>query len=60
MQTNTTYKIKADILEWENMFTLSKLLTSNTTLIEFQFKIIYTVYARDSYVSKFENTVSKI
>lgn len=36
------------------------MITTNTKLIEFQFKIIHRVYASDSYVSNFDNTVSKV
>ena len=39
---------------------LSKSLTNDTKVIEFQFKIIHRVYASDSYVSNFDNTVNKV
>ena len=54
------YFIDFSDVKWKNIFTLSKTLTSNTKLVEFQFKIIHRVYASDSYVSNFDNTVSKI
>ena len=36
------------------------MLTTNIKLIEFQFKITHRVYASDSYVLNFDNTVSKL
>ena len=45
---------------WNKIFTLIKTITFNTKLIEFQFKIIHRVYASNSYVSNFDNTVSKV
>jgi len=53
------YLIEFSPLQWKKIFTLSKSLTNNTKLIEFQFKIIHRVYASNSYVSNFDNTVSK-
>jgi len=44
---------------WTYIFTLIKAITLNTKLIEFQFIILHQVYASDSYVSNFGNTVSK-
>ena len=35
-------------------------MTYNSKLIEFQFKLVHRVYATDSYVSNFDNTVSKL
>ena len=46
--------------QWRKIFTLARNLTHDTKLIEFQFKIIHRVYATDSYVSNFDNSVSKI
>ena len=53
------YFVDFSDIKWKNTFTLIKTITSNTKLIEFQFKIIHRVYASDSYVSNFDNTVSK-
>ena len=53
------YFIDFSNLTWKNIFTLIKTITMNTKLIEFQFKIIHCVYASDSYVSNFDNTVNK-
>ena len=46
--------------QWKQIFTLSRSLTNNTKLIEFQFKIINRVYSSDSYMSNFYNTVKRI
>ena len=35
-------------------------MTYNSKIIEFQFKLIHRVYATDSYVSNFDNIVSKL
>jgi len=53
------YFIEFTDLKWKNLFTMAKLITMNTKLIEFQFKIIHRIYASDSYISNFDNTVSK-
>ena len=53
------YFIDFSEIRWKNTFTLIKTITTNTKLIEFQFKIIHHVYASDSYVSHFDNTVRK-
>ena len=45
--------------KWKKIFCLSKFLTKDTKIIEFQFKILHRVYATDSYVSNFDSTVSK-
>ena len=39
---------------------LAKQATCHTKIIEFQFKIIHRIYATNSYVSNFDNSVSKI
>ena len=44
---------------WKNIYTLAKYLTQDTKLVEFQFKIIHRVYATDSYVAKFDETVNE-
>ena len=54
------YLIEFSPAQWKKIFMLSKSLTNNTKLIEFQFKIIHRVYASDSYVSNFDNTVSRV
>jgi len=46
--------------QWKRIFILARSLTSNTKLIEFQFKIIHRVYASNSYVSHFDNTVNRL
>ena len=46
--------------KWKQIFTLTKSITGDTKLIEFQFKIIHRAYASDSYVANFDNTVSKM
>lgn len=45
---------------WKKIYTLAKYLTRDTKLVEFQFKIIHRVYATDSYVAKFDETVNEI
>ena len=54
------YFIEFTEKQWKIIFCLAKSLTFSTKLIEFQFKIIHRVYSSDSYVSNFDNTVSKI
>lgn len=54
------YFIEFSQFNWRRIFTLTKSITLNTKLIEFQYKIIHRVYASDSYVSNFDNSVSKI
>ena len=54
------YLIEFSPAQWKKIFTLSRSLTNNTKLIEFQFKIIHRVYASDSYVSNFDNTVNRV
>lgn len=54
------YLIDFSPIQWKQIFMLSKSLTNNTKIIEFQFKIIHRVYASDSYVSNFDNTVNKV
>ena len=54
------YFIEFSSAEWKKIFCLSRMITSDTKLIEFQFKIIHRVFPTDSYVSNFDNTVSKI
>ena len=44
---------------WKYVFTLAKLLTCDTKMREFQYKIIHRVYASNSYVSNFDATVQK-
>jgi hypothetical protein len=46
--------------EWKQIFCLSRTLTSDTKLIEFQFKIIHRCYAADSVVSNFDPSVSDL
>ena len=53
------YFIEFSDIKWKYIFTMANSITMNTKLIEFQFKIIHRVYASDSYVSNFDNTVSK-
>ena len=38
---------------------LTRSITYNTRLIEFQFKVIHHAYATDSYVSNFNYTINK-
>ena len=45
--------------QWKSIFNLTRSITKNTKLVEFQFKIIHSVYASDSYVSNFDNSVNK-
>ena len=45
---------------WKKIFCLNRKLTLNTKVFEFQFKIIHRIYASDSYVSNFDDTVSKL
>ena len=54
------YLIEFSSAEWKKIFCLSRLITSDTKLIEFQYKIVHRVFPTDSYVSNFDNTVSKI
>ena len=54
------YLIEFSPAQWKKIFTLSRSLTNNTKLIEFQFNIIHRVYASDSYVSNFDNTVNRV
>ena len=53
------YLIEFSSHQWKEIFCLSQLITSDTRLIEFQFKIIHRVFATDSYVSNFDPSVSK-
>ena len=53
------YFIDFSVIRWKNTFTLINTITTYTKLIEFQFKKIHHVYASDSYVSHFDNTVRK-
>ena len=53
------YYIDYSDTKWSNIFILTKSLTLNTKLIEFQFKIIHRVFATDSYVSNFDMSVSR-
>ena len=53
------YLIDFSPAEWKKIFSLTHLITSDTKLIAFQFKIIHRVFPTDSYVSNFDNTVSK-
>ena len=53
------YFIDFSEIKWKKTFTLIKTITTNTKLIEFQFKKIHHVYANDSYVSHFYNSVRK-
>ena len=53
------YNIEFSENEWKKIFCLTKSITVNTKLQEFQFKIIHRVYASSSYVSNFDKTVSK-
>ena len=53
------YFIEFSKIQWKSIFNLARSITKNTKLVEFQFKIIHRVYASDSYVSNFDNTVSK-
>ena len=43
--------------EWETVFILAKTITKYTKIIELQFKIVHRIYASDSYVSNFDETV---
>ena len=52
------YDITFSEQKWKQIFTLSQNLSDNTKLIEFQFKIIHRVYASDSYVSNFDQSVN--
>ena len=54
------YLLEFSSAEWKKIFCLSRLITYDTKLIEFQFKIIHRVFPTDSYVSNFDNTVNKI
>ena len=54
------YYIEFSKWKWKYIFTLTKLITCHTKLREFQFKIIHRVYATNSYVSNFDNSVHKI
>ena len=53
------YYIDFSDRKWSDIFLLTKSLTLNTKLIEFQFKIIHRVFATDSYVSNFDVSVNK-
>ena len=43
--------------EWNSIFQLPWLITSNRKLVELQFKIIHKVYASDSHVNHFDKTI---
>ena len=45
--------------QWTKIFNMPRLLTFDLRLVELQWKIINRVYATDSYVSNFEQNVSK-
>ena len=45
--------------QWKKIFSMPRLLTYDLKLVELQWKIINRVYATDSYVSNFEQNVSK-
>ena len=53
------YNIEFSETEWKKIFILTRSITVNTKLQEFQFKIIHRVYASSSYVYNFDKTVSK-
>ena len=54
------YYVEFSKSKWKYYFTLAKHTTCNTKIIEFQFKILHRVYASNSYVSNFDNSVKKI
>ena len=43
------YFIEFTKTQWKFIFNLARMLTHNTKLVEFQFKIIHRAYASDSY-----------
>lgn len=45
--------------KWKHLFKLTKTLTRDTKLVEFQFKILHRTLATDSYVSNFDKSVNK-
>ena len=53
------YNIVFSSAEWKKIFTLSRKLTPCARIQEMQFKIIHKIYASDSFVSIFDNTVNK-
>ena len=57
---NEYHKISFLDTQWKQIFGLPFILTKNTKIQEFQYKIIHRVYASDSYVSNFDKSVSKI
>jgi hypothetical protein len=54
-----TYGFEFEEKEWKCVFELPHLLTKDVKLKEFQTKIIHRVYASNSYVSNFDNTVNE-
>ena len=45
--------------EWKQIFELSKNLTRDVRVIEFQTKVIYKIYPSNAYVSRFDKTVQE-
>ena len=54
------YLIEFSKSKWKYFYSLARQATCNTKIIEFQFKIVHRIYATNSYVSNFDNSVSKI
>ena len=56
---NKKYGLEFSECEWKQIFKLSKNLTRDVRVIEFQTKIIHRIYASNSYVSRFDKTVQE-
>ena len=54
------FLIEFSPLQWKKIFMISKSLTNDTKVIEYQLKITHRVYVSDSYVLNFDNTVNKV
>ena len=53
------YQINMSQEQWKSIFLLPKQLTTNTKVLEMQLKIAHKIYATDSFVSNFDDTVTK-